>query len=108
MAIDVFAEEVVSLAEATKRLPKIRNGKRLHLSTLFRWAQGGKLANDGAQVRLETIQLGGTKCTSLEALQRFFDRLTGDQEVVTPPTIIRRKAQRRHEQAMKELEEAGI
>lgn len=108
MAIDIFAEEVVSLADATKRLPKIRNGKNLHLSTLFRWAQGGKLANDGSRVRLETIQLGGTKCTSLEALQRFFDRLTGNQEVVTPPSITRREAQRRHEQAMKELEEADI
>ncbi|TWU44143.1 hypothetical protein Q31b_16790 [Novipirellula aureliae] len=108
MAIDVFNEEVVSLSEATKRLPKVRNGKKLHLSTLFRWAQAGKIANDGMRVRLETIQVGGTKCTSLEAMQRFFDRLTGKVEVVTPPSITHREQRRRHERAMKELEEMGI
>lgn len=108
MAIDVFEEQVVSLSEAAKRLPNIRNGKKPHLCTLFRWAQAGKLANDGVRIRLEIIQLGGTKCTSLEALQRFFDRLTGDQQLVTPPTISQREARRRHEQAVRELEEAGI
>lgn len=108
MAIDVFKEEVISLFEAAKRLPRVRNGKKLHLSTLFRWAQRGKRSNDGMQIRLETIQVGGTKCTSLQALQRFFDRLTGDQKVITPPSITQREAQRRQEQAMRELEEAGI
>jgi len=99
MAIDVFNEEVVSFAEAAKRLPKVRNGKKLHLSTLFRWAQAGKVANDGMRVRLETIQVGGTRCTSLEALQRFFDRLTGDQDVVTPPSITRPAWLRRQKEA---------
>ena len=44
-------------------------------------------------VRLETVKLGGTACTSLEALQRFFDRLSGDTTVVTPTTITRKSPQ---------------
>ncbi|WP_410001163.1 DUF1580 domain-containing protein [Stieleria sp. JC731] len=104
MAIDVFNEEVVSFAEAAKRLPKIRNGKKLHLSTLFRWAQAGKIANDGMRVRLETIQVGGTRCTSLEALQRFFDRLTGEVEVITPPSTIKREWLRRQREAEEYLD----
>jgi hypothetical protein len=27
-------------------------------------------------VRLETLMVGGTRCTSVEALQRFFERIT--------------------------------
>jgi len=104
MAIDVFQEEVVSFAEAAKRLPRIRNGKKIHLSTLFRWAQAGKIASDGMRVRLETIQVGGTRCTSLEALQRFFDRLTGEVEVVTPPSATRRDWLRRQKEAEAYLE----
>lgn len=107
MAIDVFDEQVVTLGEAAKKLPRLRNGKKLHLSTLFRWSQRGKIAHDGVRIRLETIMIGGTKCTSLEALQRFFDRLTGETDVVPPPSMLRRDALRRHEQAMRELEKAG-
>ncbi len=58
-------EEVVSLTDATKHLPKRRAGKCPHVATLYRWAQQGVRG-----VKLETIQVGGTLCTSLEALQR--------------------------------------
>ncbi len=37
---------------------------------LYRWATEGLRG-----VHLETIQVGGTLCTSIEALQRFFERL---------------------------------
>ena len=64
--IDIQKEQVVSLTKATHEVPK-----KPHVSTLFRWAQKGVRG-----IRLETIQIGGTRCTSLEALQRFFDQLT--------------------------------
>lgn len=70
MAIDVFSEHVLTFPEAARILPRRRAGKKAHVSTLYRWATRG--------VRgcvLETIQVGGTSCTSREALQRFFDRL---------------------------------
>jgi hypothetical protein len=90
MAIDVCTEQVVTLSEATKELPKVRNGNHLHFSTLSRWIQKGRIAQDGTNIRLESIKIGGTTCTSLEALQRFFDRLTGEREVVLPPPVTRR------------------
>ena len=68
--IQFTSEELVSLTEATRALPRGRNGKRLHVSTLHRWAGRGLRG-----VVLETIHVGGRRYTSTEALQRFFDRL---------------------------------
>ena len=70
MAIDVFEEEVLTLAEAAKVLPRRRRGRKVHTATLYRWASSGIRG-----VKLETVQVGGTRCTSKEALQRFFDEL---------------------------------
>ena len=59
----------MSLREAARALPLRRNGKSLHISTLCRWAKRGVRG-----VVLETLRIGGTRYTSLEALQRFFER----------------------------------
>ena len=82
--IDLTTETLVSFTEACQRLPRRRAGKRPHPNTLYRWASGG-----GRGERLETIRVGGTLCTSLEALQRFFDRLTGgaDRDGQHPPAL---------------------
>lgn len=68
--IDLPNERVLSLTAAAKTLPERRAGKRPHVATLYRWAQRGLRG-----VQLETIQIGGTLCTSMEAMQRFFDGL---------------------------------
>jgi hypothetical protein len=65
----------------------------------------GRKSRDGMIVRLETIKFGGTTCTSKEALQRFFDRLTGDLTVVTPPTITARERLRQIEAVERQLME---
>ncbi len=100
--IDVARETVTSLTEAAKwkRLPRRRQGKRPHVSTIYRWATAGV-----AGVKLETIRVGGTLCTSLEALQRFFERLSGTDAVQTVPT---RRRQQQIARAEAELTEAGI
>jgi hypothetical protein len=51
---------------------------------------------------LETLQVGGTRCTSLAALQRFFDRLSrhGDTAMATADRAVAQKA----EQAEQELD----
>ena len=69
--IDLKSESIVSLSEAGGFLPRRRSRKRPQPATLYRWASAGLRG-----VRLETIQVGGTLCTSIEALQRFFDRLS--------------------------------
>ena len=69
--IDPDKEDVISLANAAKSLPRRRGNKAPHISCLYRWTKSGCKG-----VILESIQVGGTRCTSREALARFFDALT--------------------------------
>lgn len=75
--IDLSKEHIVTFKEGAKHLPRRRAGKPTHASTLHRWATIGVLADDGARVFMEKINVGGTVCTSIEAIQRFCNRLTG-------------------------------
>lgn len=69
--IDHQNETVRSLTEAAARLPRRRGGKKTNVATLYRWSTRGIRG-----VTLETLQIGGTRCTSDQALQRFFERLS--------------------------------
>jgi len=73
MGIDITIEDLIRLGDVPKLkcLPPGKDGKRIHLSTVYRWALGGT-----GGVKLETLKVGGSFCTSVEALQRFFDALT--------------------------------
>ena len=62
-----LSEDIRSLTNATKLLPARRGDRPPHVSCLFRWAKHGLRG-----VRLETLRVGGTLCTSREALERFF------------------------------------
>ena len=97
--IDLKNETVLSFTSATKHLPHRRAGKKPHVATLYRWASCGLRG-----IRLETIQVGGTLCTSLEALQRFFDGLGAQSGVRTLPTTPTREAEiRRAEEELRKL-----
>src|SRR5687767_10871131 len=69
---DPITEKPIPLAHVPKIkwLPCRRRGRNLHISTVFRWSNGLR------GVKLETLQIGGTRCTSEQALRRFFSRLT--------------------------------
>lgn len=67
--IDLHCETVVSLPEACRRLPKI-DGRKLHASTLWRWAKKGVRGT-----RLDHVYIGRRLCTSEEALTRFCNQL---------------------------------
>jgi hypothetical protein len=69
--IDSTTEALLPLAHAAELLPRRRRGRKAHVSTLHRWATVGCRG-----IVLETLQVGGTRCTSAEALQRFFESLT--------------------------------
>jgi hypothetical protein len=103
--IDITLEETFSLTEATKRLPCRRKGVKPNVATLYRWAQIGCRG-----VRLETICIGATRCTSMDALQRFFDALTAQAEHRSAPQAPRMTAARRKEieAAERRLASAGI
>ncbi|MBK8975073.1 MAG: DUF1580 domain-containing protein [Planctomycetes bacterium] len=69
--IDVEQESILTLAEAARYLPIRRRGKPVHVNTLRRWASRGLRGQ-----RLETVLVGGVRCTSKEALGRFIVRCT--------------------------------
>jgi hypothetical protein len=70
--INTLTETVVPFAEAARRLPRLRGDRPVNPATLWRWATSGLRG-----IRLETCRVGGTRCTSLEALARFFAALEG-------------------------------
>ena len=96
MAINFEHERVLTLAEAARAVPR-RHGRTVHLGTLYRWHSRGLRGT-----RLEAIRIGGTLCTSMEALQRFFERLsTGAASAAAEPS-------RASTVADKELELRGL
>jgi len=79
MAIDPLNETLRSFAEAAKRLPTLRGGKPVNPSTVWRWTTRGVRARHGVLVRLESLKVGGTGCTSDQALLRFFRALSDEK-----------------------------
>lgn len=99
--IDLTTETVLSFKDACKKLPKRRAGKRPHIATLYRWATRGLRG-----IQLEYIQIGGTMCTSMEALQRFFDRLGAKEVPKVGPSSTSRNSQ--IQQAAQRLRKQGV
>src|SRR4051794_36659981 len=108
--IDTTSESLLTLTQAADVLPRRRKGRKTHVSTLYRWATAGCRG-----VRLESVQIGATRCTSREALERFFQRLTGPDQAEAvvasagPPLASRRSPARRRresDRAGRLLEEA--
>lgn len=101
MAIDPLSEHVISLADAAQTCPARRGGKQPHVSCIYRWTTSGCKG-----VVLESIQFGGTRCTSREAIARFIDRLTYGSD---HSHHYRSPAQRQRaaERAARELEREG-
>ena len=65
--IDVQNEHAIPLAEVHRHVPK-RRGKRVHYSTVYRWA------TKGARGRvLATVMVGGVRFTTVEAIARFLE-----------------------------------
>ena len=97
--IDPTTETLVSMADAARPLPRRRGGKKPHVSCLYRWTTHGCKG-----VILESIQVGGTRCTSKEALGRFFKALTN----ANLPTAQQPSTSRQRAGAERELERQGI
>lgn len=96
--IDLATEDPIPLSRIPARFPFLGRhggdaGKRLHFSTVFRWATKGVKGPGGARVRLETAKLGGSLVTSLAALNRFAAALApvveGDVSSVEPSRTAR-------------------
>ena len=90
--------QVPSLPE----VPRRPDGKKVHIATIYRWEKPGING-----VQLEVLKCGGTKCTTVAAIHRFFQRLT---EASQPDNQPRTRRQQRSDvaQAEAELDRAGI
>jgi len=87
--IDLGTEEVLSLADAARALPAV-HGRRVHPSTLWRWARKGIRG-----VRLDYARLGRSIVTTRAALTDFATRLAAaDFAPGTPPAPSPRPARR--------------
>jgi len=67
--ITIGNDQLMTFAQAACLVPS-RTGRAVHVSTIHRWAASG-----AGGVRLESVRFGGTRMTSLEAMQRFLDQL---------------------------------
>lgn len=63
--IDLLCENAIPMNDVPKHVPK-RNGKKVHYSTVYRWATKGVRGRV-----LETIMVGGIRYTTVEAVGRF-------------------------------------
>ena len=98
----LLREELLSLSDAARLLPRRRGGRKVHTTTLYRWTATGLKG-----VVLESLQVGGTRCTSREALGRFFARLNRS------PTFYRsevaRSQQTKHARIVeRQLDDLGV
>lgn len=108
--LDLENERLMPLNEVPrlKWLPT-RRGRRTHVSTLRRWARDGR-----GGVRLESVLVGGIRCTTVEALHRFFERTTAQRDgdvtasVAAEPTRTPSQQRREHRLAIEALDAAGI
>ena len=92
--IDVTSENLIRIADVPRHLPPRPDGRRTHISTVYRWITRGV---GRRHTVLESVTLGGTTYTSQQALHRFADRLTGQRS--QPPTPPRRTTRSRQAQA---------
>ena len=65
MALDFSKEEAIQLSDVPLHVPK-RRGKKVHYSTVYRWATKGARGRT-----LETVLSGGIRYTTVEAVSRF-------------------------------------
>jgi len=102
--IDLQIETAFPLSKAAKHrlfLNKSADRKPVNFSTVWRWSLKGSRG-----VRLETVRIGSTLCTTAEAIERFIERLTNPEipaGIATPS-----QANREHRLAEAELEAAGV
>ncbi len=98
--IDIDKGTLVSLRQVPRHLPPRANGKRVHISAVYRWASRGVKG-----VVLESVKLGGTTYTTIEALQRFADRLSEVRNARNPRPGRTLTRERQLEQARRRLDD---
>jgi len=103
--INVGTDQLLTLSQLAKRLPRHRNERPVHPSTCHRWRSPGVRG-----VRLECLRIGGIWHTSWQAFQRFCERLTAMADSSAAPPAPGQTAGdgERQERVERELRERGV
>lgn len=78
--INVGTEQLLTLSQLAKRLPRHRNDRPVHPSTCHRWRSPGVRG-----IRLECVRIGGIWHTSWQSFQKFCERLTAIENGTPEP-----------------------
>jgi hypothetical protein len=73
--IDMESEELLTFAEAAKLIPSRHPGRRVSVTTIWRWATEEKFG-----LLMESLWAGGTRYTSREAIQRYCAAMTAARQ----------------------------
>ena len=73
--IDLEHENLLPIRDVPGHIRPRCSGRRVHVSTVYRWTCRGVCG-----ITLESVKIGGSTYTSIEALQRFADALTTDNQ----------------------------
>jgi hypothetical protein len=102
-------DELLTFKEIAKRLPTRRNGRPVSSNTIFRWASNGCRG-----IKLQYVQVGANKCSTLKMVEEFFAALAQQYEAGRPtvsmPEPIRLPAERQRaiDAAKRRLQAAGV
>ena len=96
--IDIESETIITLGDACGYFPP----EGVSTATIARWIQRGVRG-----VTLETIAIGGRRCTSREAIERFIAAQNADDTHATP-SITPAQRRRQSEAARMELACMGV
>lgn len=98
--IDISCERPISLNAAAKFLP---DGRRPSFTTFWRWSTRGIRG-----VKLETLLVGGQRCTTAEAVLRFIAETTAVANGEPTPQRTTRQRAAAIKQAERDCQRAGI
>ena len=104
MPFDLTSEPALTLSQAAKLVPSYRAGRPTHVSRLVRWITNGVRTDDGRQVKLEALRLGGQWVTSAAAIQRFAEAMTPSQAGINSPPQTTPSRRRSAERDSRELD----
>ena len=68
----ILAEDLLTLPQAAKAVPRPEGKKPLHHSTIWRWSQKGIRGH-----KLQTVQVGQQRVTSRQRLHAFLEATQG-------------------------------
>ena len=98
MTIDIHGERLLTLSQVVRALPK-----KVAPSTIWRWYRKGIRG-----VVLETVLVGGTRYTSVEALNRFATTLTDNAQPDVLPAKCSDDVEPRSAETESQLRAAGL